>query len=882
MSQPNNKTGGVEGQSDSDLLFAEESLDNTSATPKDNESWKILIIDDDSDIHNLTRMVLRGLRLDGRDVSLLSGYSGRDACRMMAADPSIAVLLLDVVMETDHAGLEAVKVIRDELRNGFVRIILRTGQAGQAPELDVISQYDINDYREKTDLTSQQLITSVTTALRAFRDLRTIEHLAGRLKGEREILKKAQQIANIGNWSWDTVSDNVSISDELSRIFGIEPGNFGGKIIDYMERIHPDDRANLEEVTMQALKNQEPFEIEHRVLRQDGNQRIVRSIGEPFFDENIDSSCRMIGTVHDITRQRDAEDNFKIAASVFGGAMQEVETRLNLTTQIFENAIEGMIVTDEKGIIQSVNSAFSNITGYSEDEAVGRSADFLHPPDQDDDFYKTKWVVLQNDQHWTGEVWNQRKNGEIYPQWETITGISDREDNLTNFVSVFHDLSDIKAREQLLQYRTNYDILTNLPNREQFIERLKQSISAANRSKSKVLVLFLDLDHFKNINNSLGHECGDLLLKSVADRFKDFIREGDTICRLGSNSFGFIIREINQINDALKVAHKLTQLLANPFAIQDHKLFITASTGITIFPDDGEDAESLIKYGDMALGRAKTAGRDTCEFYTKAMGQQADNRLMLEKNLRLALEKNEFVLYYQPKLSLETNNIVGMEALVRWLHPQTGLVPPGEFIPVAEETGLIIPLGDWILRTACEQTKKLLDAGFGPLKVAVNLSARQFSQDDIFDQVKNVLTASRIPPEMLELEITESMVMDDVEGAITTLERLRSQKISIAMDDFGTGYSSLSYLKRFPIHTLKIDQSFIRDLKSDSKDAAIIESIISLAKGLNLRVVAEGVEELDQQDFLQKEGCDEIQGYYFCRPLPYEEFNKFLIDHNKS
>ncbi|MBF0453258.1 MAG: EAL domain-containing protein [Magnetococcales bacterium] len=882
MRSAKNKKMEQENHSESDLLFAEESLDDSLADLTVEERWKILIIDDDRDIHHLTRMVLRGLKVDGRGVSLISGYSGEDACRLMAEDPSIAVLLLDVVMETDHAGLEAIQTIRDELRNGFVRIILRTGQAGQAPELDVISQYDINDYREKTDLTSQQLITSVTTALRAFRDLRTIEHLAGRLKGEREILKKAQQIAHIGNWDWDTVSDSITISDELSRILGLSPGFFGGRIQDYLDRVHPNDQDRLEKTIRSALQGRRSFDLEYRVLRPDGSKRIVRALGEPYCEDETHQKCRMIGTVHDITEQREAESNLKIAASVFGGAMQEVEAQLNLTAQVFENAIEGVIITDEKGIIQTVNSAFQTITGYSEKEAVGNTTDFLQSTDQNDHLNKRKWAALHQGNVWKGEVWNRRKNGEAYSQWETVTAICDRAGVVTNYVSVFHDLSDIKAREQLLEFRIHHDTLTDLPNRGLFIDRLKQSVITAQRTKGKVLVLFLGLDHFKKINNSLGHGSGDQLLKSVAHRFRDFIREEDTLCRLGGDSFGFILREIGHLKDALTVVQKLTGVLSEPFYIKGHELHITASSGITLYPDDGEDTESLIKYADMALTRAKLAGRDGCQFYTETMGQQADRRLTLEKNLRVALEKEEFILHYQPKLSFGSHQVVGMEALVRWQHPETGLISPGEFIPVAEETGLIIPLGDWILRAACRQTKIWLDAGYTPLKVAVNLSARQFRQVGIFDLIKQILEETGLPAEMLELEITESMVMDDVEGAIATLTQLRSHGISIAVDDFGTGYSSLSYLKRFPIHTLKIDQSFVRDLSSDSKDAAIIESIISLANGLDLRVVAEGVETGEQLIFLEVEGCNEVQGYHYSRPLPAEAFLTFLEKKKKD
>ncbi|MBF0448579.1 MAG: EAL domain-containing protein [Magnetococcales bacterium] len=879
MPRENDKNLQAEEMAESDLLFAEESLDVQSSEENPSDDWRILIVDDDEDIHSLTKMVLRGLVVDGHGISLIHGYSGRDACQMMEKDPGIAVVLLDVVMETDTAGLDAARIIRNELRNGFVRIILRTGQAGQAPEMDVISRYDINDYREKTELTSQQLITSVTTALRAFRDLRTIEHLAGRLKGEREILKKAQQIAHIGNWNWDTRSGQVTLSDELSRIFGIDPGHFHGQITHFIERIHPDDRRTFEQAVQSALSLSKPFEIECRILRPDGSQRIVQALGEPYLSSAAHDHPRIIGTVHDITRQRDAEDNLKIAAKVFGGAMQEVVAQLNLTAQVFENAIEGVIITDKIGIIQTVNSAFTTITGYSNQEAIGNSSDFLHSSDQDDEIHQKKWQTLKEVFLWKGEVWNRRKSGEAYPQWETVTAIRDANGTITNYVSVFHDLSDIKAREQQLQYRIHYDNLTDLPNRDLFMDRLEQSLNMAHRSGAKVLVLFLGLDHFKKVNNSLGHGVGDQLLKRVAKRLREFIREGDTLCRLGGDSFGFILREINQVKDALTVVQKVGNALVKPFSIENNSLFVTASSGISLFPDDGQSADDLIKNADLAMARAKSAGRDNCQFYTEAMGTQADRRLLLESSLRLALAREEFVLYFQPKLSLESNRVIGMEALVRWQHPESGLVSPAEFIPIAEETGLIIPLGEWILHRACQQTKIWQDAGFGSLKVAVNLSARQFRQEDILNRVERVLRETGLAPEMLELEITESMVMDDVEEAIETLKQIHLKGISIAVDDFGTGYSSLSYLKRFPIHTLKIDRSFVRDLTSDSQDAAIVESIISLAKGLNLRVVAEGVETQEQLIYLGKGACDEVQGYYYSHPLSVEKFGQFLKKH---
>lgn len=712
--------------------------------------WIILVVDDDEDVHRLTHLVLRTLVFEGRNVTFLDAYSGREAYALLEQNPDTAVLLLDVVMESDQAGLDLVRDVREKLENRMVRIILRTGQAGQAPELKVIAEYDINDYREKTELTSQKLTSSVTSALRGFRDLRTIQDMA--------------------------------------------------------------------------------------------------------------------------YRQKRTEERLKIAASVFDGAMVEAEEQLNITKMVFENAIEGVMITDQEGVILSVNPAFSTITGFSATEAIGQTPRLLRSNRQEPQFYADMWRCINRDGQWKGEIWNRRKDGEAHPQFETITAIRDRDGVITHYIGVFHDLTAIKTILQAGQH----DALTALPNRELYIDRLNQAVGHANRNRGKVLLLFFDIDRFQDINNRLGHTSGDQLLQEITKRAQEFIREGDTLARMGGDSFAFILREIRQPEDAMVVVNKLISSLAERFEIEKNELFVTVSIGITLYPDDGESAQILIKNADIALTRAKGAGRDNYQFYKSDMGSQVDRRLLLEKNLHLALDRQEFVLHYQPKIDLRHNRVVGMEALVRWNHPESGMVSPGEFIPVAEESGLIIPMSAWILTAACRQTQAWIEAGYGPLKVAVNLSPRQFRQPTLFETISTTLQETGLSPHSLELEITESMMVRDVEDAILVLDKLRSLGLSIAMDDFGTGYSSLHYLKRFPIQTLKIDKSFINDVSSHADDAAIIQAIIAMSKSLGLRVVAEGVETQEQLDFLRQNECDEIQGYFYSRPLPVEAFTRFL------
>lgn len=839
--------------------------------------WTILIVDDDQDVHVLTRLVLKDVHFEGQKLTFRSAYSAQEATQLLEKNSQIAVILLDVVMETDQAGLDLVRHIRDILKNNLVRIILRTGQAGQAPEPQVIIEYDINDYRDKSDLTSQKLITSIIVALRAWRDLQTIEHLVTSLTKERESLASAQRIAHLGNWDWDIVTDIMICSEEARHIAGLSQDiGTHGALTTFLAISHPEDRAMVEQTIRQAMQDKSPFEFNHRVLRADGSIRWVHEIGEVY--QNLDGQpVRMMGTMHDLTEQREAEHRFKIAASVFEGALEEAEQRTLLTVKVFENATEGVFITDQAGMIQSINPAFTSITGFGPEDALGKSPNILKSGRHDELFYANMWQELLGEKGaWRGEVWNRRKNGEAHPIWETITAIRDRKGDIIHYVALFQDLTDIKRSQEALQYQAYHDNLTGLPNRALFYDRLRQAIGQASRSDEMVLTLVFDLDLFKNVNNSLGHTIGDHLLQAVAARLIHFIREGDTVSRLGGDSFGFILREIRSFQDAGVVVRKLTEALSKPFQVDSHELFVTASMGVTMYPNDGEDANLLIRNADMAIGRAKIAGRNNCQYYAPAMGEDAQRRLVLENNLRLGLDRDEFLLYYQPKVDFRSGRIVGMEALVRWQHPQDGMISPMEFIPVAEECGLILPLGSWVLKTACYQTQQWRVAGFTSLKVAVNLSIRQLRQTNLIEEVTTALAESGLPPVALELEVTETLMMENLDETVACLKQLKGLGLSIAVDDFGVGHSSLTYLKKLPIDVLKIDQSFVRDLVLDSDDAAIVSAILALGKSLRLKVVAEGVETGDQLEFLRRGGCDELQGYFFSRPLSVEAFTQLL------
>lgn len=456
-------------------------------------------------------------------------------------------------------------------------------------------------------------------------------------------------------------------------------------------------------------------------------------------------------------------------------------------------------------------------------------------------------------------------------------------ENLTRLVpAIERELREAEVRrqrrqaEETAQHQIYYDLLTDLPNRMMFVDRLTLALARASHERKMLAVLFVDLDRFKTIIDTLGHAIGDRLLRGVADRLRSCLEEGDTLARLGGDEFVVLLPKINRADQAVRKAQKLLDVLRASFHFNDHELHITTSIGISLYPYDGEDADTLLKNADTALYRAKEQGRNNYQLYTPAMNARAFERLALENSLRKALERHEFLLHYQPQVDLRTEQITGMEALLRWQHPDLGVVYPAEFISLAEETGLIVPLGEWVLRSACAQNKQWQKAGLPKLAVAVNLSARQFQHQDLVETVARILRETGMDPRYLELEITESVAMQNADYTIVVLRELKDMGIQIAMDDFGTGYSSLSYLKKFPIDTLKIDQSFIRDLSSDPNDAAIANAIIVLAHSLKLKVVAEGVETGDQRSFLKQRLCDKIQGFLFSSPLPADMFEHLV------
>lgn len=550
----------------------------------------------------------------------------------------------------------------------------------------------------------------------------------------------------------------------------------------------------------------------------------------------------------------------------------QMQEKLLQTATVFQSTAEGIVFTDLQQTITAVNRAFTEITGYSESEALGQTPRILASGLHDSAFYIAMWHQLSSEGHWQGEICNKRKNGETYPCWMTISAVRDSEHQITHFVAVFADISSLKHAQDRLDHQAHHDPLTNLPNRLLFENRLQQALSDPDRYGQQGAVLFLDLDRFKNINDSLGHPIGDLLLKAIALRLKEQLRDIDTVARQGGDEFIILLPALKNPSDAELIANKLLACFNAPFVAGEHELFISASIGASIYPDDGTDVATLVKNADAAMYRSKLKGRNRIERYTHDLTAQASARVLLEQELRRALERGQLSLSYQPKISLKDHSLVGAEALIRWNHPELGNIPPDRFIVLAEENGMIIPIGDWVLEHACHQLNawKQIYEPFGP--VSVNLSGTQLRQPALLARIQELLTSYSLEPGGLQLEITENFIMSQTEEALDVLHKLKQMGVQLAIDDFGTGYSSLSYLKRLPLNTLKIDQSFIRGLPDDVDDVAIVRAIIALGRSMQLTIIAEGVETQAQQDFLAKEGCEQIQGYIVSVPLSADEF----------
>ncbi len=596
------------------------------------------------------------------------------------------------------------------------------------------------------------------------------------------------------------------------------------------------------------------FHFRHRLAN--GQIRDVEVHSGPL---EVDGRTVLYSIVHDISERVQAEQELRIA-----------ETFFNTTS-------EAITVTDAQNRIIRVNPAFCQITGYSAEEVIGQNPNLLSSGRNSAAFYREMWRSLQRVGRWQGEIWNRRKNGELFPEWLSIVAIRDAQGQVQQYMAIFSDITKRKQDEEKIWLQANYDSLTHLPNRNLFKDRLLQTMESAKRGGQRMALLFVDLDRFKWVNDTLGHAVGDMLLYEVAGRLQNIVRRNDTVARLSGDEFTVILGEVRDHYDVDRIAEKLIQHIAEPYNLEGHQVFTSASVGITLYPNDGDGIEQLLRNADAAMYSAKEAGRNVFRYFTQQMNEEAQRRLMLEAELRQVMARGELEVWYQPIVDA-AGVACGAEALLRWPHPQHGFIPPDEFVHLAEEIGLITEIERWVMLTACHDTVGLCEMLGEDFFVTVNISSVQCKSDQCWHVLGSVLEKSGLPAHCLKLEITERAMMENTTQVIELLKGVREIGVGLAIDDFGTGYSSLSYLKQFPINVLKIDRSFVDGLPDDGDDVALVEAIILMSHSLKLQVVAEGVETEAQQQFLRERGCDLYQGYYYAKPLPLEQLKAYLTD----
>lgn len=675
--------------------------------------------------------------------------------------------------------------------------------------------------------------------------------------------KFAIEGAGDGMWDWNVAENKVKFSKRWKEMIGYAEDELNDQFETFENHIHPEDLKLVLNEIQDYFDNKIPsYIIEFRFQCKNGSYKWILARGMATHRDAEGVPIRMIGTHTDITERKHAENELRIAATAF-------------------ESQEGMMVTDADSHILRVNRTFSRITGYSAEEVIGLTPRILSSGKHDTAFYAAMWECINNNGVWEGEIWNKRKNGEIFPEYLTISTVKNSDGIITNYVATTIDITDRKRAADEIKNLAFYDPLTSLPNRRMLLDRLNHALTSSARSGNDGAILFLDLDHFKTLNDTLGHAIGDLLLLQVAERLTTCVREGDTVARLGGDEFVIMLEDLSEsaldaAAQAEAIGEKILNKIRQPFQLASHKYQTAVSIGIALFSGHDQLQEELLKHADIAMYQAKKASRNTMRFYDPEMQSSIDARATLESDLRLALQEEQLKLYYQPQV-YHNGNITGAEVLLRWQHPTRGLVSPLEFIPLAEDSGLILPIGQWVLNTACKQLQNWQGSvKTQNLQLAVNVSAKQFRQPDFVTLVHQAIISHSINPDKLKLELTESLVLDDIKDTVLKMQALREIGVRFAMDDFGTGHSSLAYLTQLPLDQLKIDQSFIRNIGIKPTDAVIVQTIIGMGNNLGLEIIAEGVETESQREFLQIHGCPICQGYLFSKPVPLDAFEILL------
>ncbi|KRW71406.1 diguanylate cyclase [Pseudomonas sp. TTU2014-105ASC] len=736
------------------------------------------------------------------------------------------------------------------------RLIERLEKAGR--EADVLNRRLASEVEQRRHAEQQLRDAYDDLEQRVVKRTAELAQVAEELGESEARLNLALDASGLGLWDWDLQHNRIHHS-RLEVVFGIGLQRRHDEDGSPLPDIHPDDLAGVRATLISHLKGEtEFFAVEYRALRADGTEICMEDRGRVIQRDASGRALRMIGTRRDISDLRRQAEQQRLAATVF------------------EAASEGMVIMNAKYRVLAINDACCALSGYSREELLGRSVARIAGSPESQRQYAAMREALERHGYWQGELIETRKSGEVYPQWVQLREVRDANNSVSHVVAFISDLSVRRKIEERLRYLSQHDDLTGLANRGLLKERLHEACQRGHRNGRNMAVLYIDLDRFKLLNESLGHEAADELLREVSRRLKQTLADADTIARLSGDEFVVLLDGYGSLSGLAHMGSRLLQRIRKPIIVGDQELVIGASIGVSLLPDNSRDAEVLLRQASTAMQHAKHLGGNTLQFFTDRPQASSMQYLQLENQLRKALEVGQLEVFYQPRLSLADDSLDAAEALVRWRHPQRGLIAPAHFIPLAEETGLIIPLGEFVLREACRQARQWQQDGLAEIRVSVNLSVKQLRQGNFVSLVRQVLEETGLPATMLELELTESQLLDDIDNAISISEQLRALGVKLAIDDFGTGFSSLSYLKRFPVDYVKIDRSFISELEHSSQDAAITRAIIAMVHSLERKVVAEGVETQAQMDFLKANQCDEIQGYLLSPPLPAEQFAELL------
>ena len=778
----------------------------------------------------------------------------------IGAEPFVFVLLEDLTRERkrlvrNRMHARELTKVRDELEKRVEERTHELNETNQRLRQEIIERRRVEKALKQANESLEQRVEERTAELvGTSQDL--LHEIEERRRIEYDLQKSKETVEALFNattdlaFLLDTSGELLAFNKPFAQAMGKSSHELKGK---YFRSFFPEDLG----------------ELEARHFRQVLESGRAERFEGKLFDQILD---------HTFYPLPDDEGNVDVVA-VFARDITEkkqAEKKLNLAAKVIESSNEAVLVTDVNATIVDVNKAMERLSGYSREELLGKNPSIMksgrHPPE----FYAHMWEDLHTKGHWRGEVWDRRKDGVVYPKLLSVSEVKNKDDEVSHYVGIFTDITSLKETEARLQQLAHFDPLTGLPNRLLFLDRLRQALAESERTNRLVALLSIDLDRFKQVNDSMGHQAGDDLLVAVGKRIALSVRKMDTVARIGGDEFTVVIPEAPNTHAAAVVGRKIVHSMAQPFLLLGREVSVSASVGITMAPADGTDVDRLLRNADIALYHAKDRGKNNFKFFSEKMHKEVLERLELETELRAALERNEFVLHYQPRLSCSTSMVTGVEALLRWNHPRTGLTRPARFLSLAEEMGLIVPIGEWVLRTACAQISEWQQKGFNPPPVAVNVSAQEFARADFVQHITSIVEEVGLDPKFLELEFSENVAMEDSELCIKVLRKLKDMGIRCALDGFGTGYSSLGCLKDLPIDILKSDRSFVANVASNLGDQAVVSATIAIAHDLDMEVCAEGVETIEQLHFIQARGCDAWQGYYFSKPRPAEQIVKLI------